>query len=137
MSEPFHTNPGETEVHLRVTTSDIAPEVVLCAVAGEVDLATGPQLADTFGEVLERGPCHLVIDLSDVRFLGSTGLKILVDVNSRQQERHRRLALVVAHNRAAERPLQATGLNEVLDVHHELTTAVQTCRPVRHGDLSR
>lgn len=127
MADPFVTDLDSDGVRLRVTMSDLAPGVLCCALAGEVDLATGPRLVKELTKAMDLRPCHLVVDLSEVTFLGSIGLQILVEINEGQQGVGRHLALVVADKRAAQRPLEATGLDEVLDVHHDLQSAVGAC----------
>jgi anti-anti-sigma factor len=78
-------------------------------------------------EAMTLRPCDLVVDLSEVTFLGSIGLQILVELNDSQHDVGRHPALVVADQRAAGRPLEITGLDEVLDVHHDLQSAVGAC----------
>ena len=59
--------------------------------AGELDLATAPQLADAFGD----GP--LVLELDGLDFIDSTGLATLISeqrrrVRTKTQSSHRRLS---------------------------------------------
>jgi anti-sigma B factor antagonist len=65
---------------LRVEQSDEGRTVV--HVAGEVDMATVPALRECLGEV----DGHVVVDLSGVTFLDSSGINVLVIT-------HKRLAL--------------------------------------------
>jgi len=118
-----------TGVHeqLNITISDNASDTVLCELVGEVDLATAPSLHEKLKAATQAAPHHLVIDLSGVGYLGSAGLKILVDLRADQHTDGRHLAVVTGHNRMVIRPLHATGLDEVLDLHAELTTAMQAC----------
>ena len=51
---------------------------IVVAVAGEVDYATGPQLAD---HLLDLADHDVVVDLSAVTFLDSSGLAALVRGN--------------------------------------------------------
>lgn len=125
---PVGGGAGEARGPLGITTEDVAAGVVCCAVSGEVDLATGPRLRHALTGLLDERPCHLVIDLSGVDFLGSIGLTILLEVNTRQQAAGRCLAFVVADNRMARRPLEATGLTKVLDVYSTLAAAVTACQ---------
>src|SRR4051794_41903054 len=45
---------------------------------GEIDFATGPRLKEAITERLVAGETHLVIDLSAVDFIESTGLGALI-----------------------------------------------------------
>jgi anti-sigma B factor antagonist len=52
-------------------------------VRGEIDLYTAPQLWETIDAAIAGAPHELVIDLSDVSFLDSTGLSVLVRAHKR------------------------------------------------------
>jgi anti-sigma B factor antagonist len=131
MADPVVTDLDSDGMRLQVTMSDLAPSVLCCALAGEVDLATGPHLVKELTEAMALRPCDLVVDLSEVTFLGSIGLQILVEINDSQHDVGRHLALVVADKRAVGRPLEITGLDEVLDVRYELQSAVGACHAAR------
>src|SRR5580693_5391653 len=52
--------------------------------SGELDLASAPQLRELLVTMLiEDGPSRLVIDLSDLVYLDSTGLSVLVTAHKR------------------------------------------------------
>ena len=56
---------------------ELSGGVPVVRVAGEVDMATAPQLRERLEEMPE-GTGTLVVDLTDVSFLDSTGLSVLV-----------------------------------------------------------
>jgi anti-sigma B factor antagonist len=47
-------------------------------VRGELDMATAPQLRDSFAEVLAEAPSRLVVDARQLTFMDSTGLSTLL-----------------------------------------------------------
>ena len=59
---------------------DVVPERgrVRVAAAGELDIATTPQVERAIGELLESGFDHVVLDLTNVEFLDSTGLQLVL-----------------------------------------------------------
>ena len=63
-----------TELSLDVSADGDEGNVVI-TVAGEVEMVTAPQLADC---ILEHASTNVVVDLSDVTFLDSTGITALV-----------------------------------------------------------
>jgi anti-sigma B factor antagonist len=92
-------------------------------VAGEVDVASAPELE----KVLEGLPAtgvDIVVDLTDVTFLDSTGLGVLVGVWNRCEKTDppSRLSLVVA-TAEIERLLEVTGLTDVFETHKSLAEA--------------
>lgn len=62
---------------LTLSNSNIGMWTVI-HVAGEVDMATGPQLRQEIVRQVSEGNIHLVVDLRNVDFIDSTGLGILV-----------------------------------------------------------
>lgn len=83
--------------------------------SGEIDLATSGLLRSRLMEELEQSPELLVLDLSAVGFLGSSGLAVLVELRTETQRRNIGLRLVT-NSRAVLRALTATGLIELFDV---------------------
>ena len=128
MDYPHRISPFPAEALLNVAVSDLGADSVLCVLIGEVDLVTGPLLREKLAGAITSGPRHMVIDLSDVQFLGSLGLKILVELRAAQRAAGHQLALVVDNNRMVTRILRVTGLDQVFDLHTELGAAVAACR---------
>lgn len=99
-------------------------------VAGEVDLQTAPRVARSLDHAVGERPPLLVVDLSQVGFLGCAGLSVLVAAHHRAG---RRTCLrVVATRRVIRRPLHLTGLDQHLAVYDCLDTAL--AEPVSTGD---
>ncbi len=65
----------EPSFSVEVFTVDTDAPVVVAH--GEVDMATASQLSEVVGQVLERSPGGLVLDLSDVGFMGSAAVKVI------------------------------------------------------------
>jgi anti-sigma B factor antagonist len=63
---------------LEISTTPAESGAVVVAVAGEVDYATGPQLAERLLDLTEH---DVVVDLSAVTFLDSSGIAALVRAN--------------------------------------------------------
>lgn len=84
-------------------------------VEGDVDLLTSPAVRDRVDAGLATRPDLLVLDLSRVEFLSSSGLALLVDVRAAAQRQGARLQLVTT-GRVVLRPLTATGLAPLFDV---------------------
>ena len=61
---------------------------IVIAVAGEVDMATAPQLADC---LLDHSDTDVTVDLSQVGFLDSAGLNVLVHAYKRVRDEGHRL----------------------------------------------
>jgi anti-sigma B factor antagonist len=92
--------------------------------AGEVDVSTAPALRDELTSVPESSK-QVVVDLSDVTFLDSTGLGVLIAAMKRlrDSETGGRLDLVVTRPQI-HKVLEVTGLTSVFTVHTTLDEAL-------------
>ena len=61
--------------HVSIDIRELGERHVVVAIAGEIDLATAPCLE---GALRWYRDCDVVVDLSAVRFLGSSGLTVLI-----------------------------------------------------------
>ena len=108
---------------LTVTARPIVSGAVVLVVRGEVDLVTGPPLKIRLLEhVRPTGP-PLVIDLSDVIFLGAAGLTVLVTVREAAMAAGVVLCLV-GRTRPVLLPLHITGLDGVFDICPDIAHAL-------------
>ncbi|OBF24966.1 STAS domain-containing protein [Mycobacterium sp. ACS4331] len=96
------------------------------SVRGDIDLATAPALQEAVDGVLSEDPPALVLDLSEVDFLGSVGMTILVSAHEAFGRTHR--FAVVADGPGTSRPLQLTKLDEIIPIVATLTEAMTTVR---------
>ena len=94
-------------------------------VGGEIDLATAPDLAAAARSALDEISSALVIDLSEVTFLDSTGLKVLLTVQKQAQSAGGGLALAGVAG-PVEKVIVVTGLTEIFTICPDVLTAVAT-----------
>jgi len=107
-------------ITVEVTDHDGATVV---SVAGEVDMVTTPRLNTCLQEQLAQSPDRLVVDLSGLSFLGSSGLAVLVESLDDARGRGTDLRLVCS-SREVVRPLEATGLTELFQTFPDLDSAL-------------
>jgi anti-sigma B factor antagonist len=100
---------------LSVTVRQSEHEVVVINVAGELDMLTGPPLKEHLRNLLDARPKLLIVDLSQVAFLGSTGLAVLISARHTAAEQGITFQLSGISHRAVARPLQITGLDRVFE----------------------
>jgi anti-sigma B factor antagonist len=98
-------------------------DVVILRASGEIDLSTTPLLAERFDQEEVRTDVPLVVDLTGVDFLASSGLGLLAERSQRYAERGARLTVVAAH-RAVLRSIELTGLSEIITVVSSVEEAV-------------
>src|SRR3954469_6774795 len=61
---------------------------------GEIDLNVSPQLATTFAEMVRARPPHVVVDLTKVTYIDSSGLAVLIVGMQQVKEYGGKFALV-------------------------------------------
>ena len=104
-----------------ITSVSYDDGVAVLAVSGEVDLATIPAFQAAIADALTKRPTALIVDLSGVDFLASAGLQALVAT-------HENVSgaagfAVVADGPATSRPIELTGLDQILSMHSSLSEA--------------
>jgi anti-sigma B factor antagonist len=88
---------------------------VIFAVSGEIDMYTAPDLRRDLHEVLYETVGDMVVDLSDLEFIDSSGLGVLIGTLGRLHEQDRRLALVIARP-SVLRVFTITGLTTAFSI---------------------
>ena len=101
---------------LSVEVHRLPHSVVVIYVAGELDMLTGPPLQDHLAELLITGPDRLIIDLSRISFMGSTGLSVLICTRQKAIAAGTNLQLSGTNGRAVAIPLKVTGLNHLFEI---------------------
>jgi anti-sigma B factor antagonist len=102
-------------------------DAVLVQVTGAVDGLTAPRLRSALGAALERFDHRpVVVDLTEVRFLGSAGLRTLAESVAQASQRpgFQPLRVVVDSNRPVLRPIELTGHDAILALYHDVEDAV-------------
>lgn len=98
---------------------------VVVRVAGELDTLTTPRLRQAVAEALDDAAGAVVIlDLTKVTFLGSPGLAALVEAVSKARRRGGPLRMVVDNARQVIRPIELTGLDDVLALYETVDEAL-------------
>ena len=109
-----------------LTVEEVAGAAVL-RVGGELDLLTVPDLQARVYEAIGATSGAVIADLTEVQFLSSTGLNLLLGLQSDLAARGRPLRLVVGGTKAVSRPLLITGLDRLLELPPDLDTALAAC----------
>jgi anti-sigma B factor antagonist len=115
-------------MELSFRTRTVADWTVL-QVAGEVDLATRDELRERLLALVAEGVRHLVVDLSGLEFIDSSGLGVLIRVRNVVQEQGGSLTLVANQERILK-PFRVTGL---ADNYFTIVDSVETAVSAADG----
>jgi anti-anti-sigma factor len=95
----------------------------LLSVSGRLDLASSSELRSALELEIERAPSRLVVDLSDVDFLDSTGLGVLVRAQRKAVAAQVELVLACAQD-IVEQVLRVTNAVQILPLYPDTTSAL-------------
>jgi anti-sigma B factor antagonist len=89
---------------------------------GELDLYNAPQVRQALMEACEDAPGRVVVDLSEVEFVDSTALGVLIEARTRLN--NRRAFLLAAPGLETRRALEISGLDRHFTVHESVPEAL-------------
>ena len=108
--------------HFELSDEHSASGTHVINVRGEIHVQTAPRFAERLSAAIDKGNRAIVLDLSGVEFIDSTGLSVLLTGLRRVTQVHGRMALVCA-NPTVLRLFQITSLDETFDIFSERATA--------------
>jgi anti-sigma B factor antagonist len=95
---------------------------VVVELAGELDLYNAHTVRDALLGQAEKKPERLVVDLSRVTFIDSTGLGVLIEARTRLP--NRRAFMLASPGLETRRALEISGLDRHFAVHDSLDAAL-------------
>lgn len=96
--------------------------VAVVSASGAIDMLTAPELAHRIEATLLKQPKAVVVDLTDVDFLASAGMQVLV---AAQEAASGARLVVAADGPATSRPLKITGITDIIDMYPTLDEALE------------
>ncbi|HEV2777810.1 MAG TPA: STAS domain-containing protein [Actinophytocola sp.] len=106
--------------------------LVVVAVSGEVDALTAPRLEEMLTNRLRGSIGSLIVNLTDVTFLGTAGLTVLLRARLRAEVGGVGFWIVTGQSQSVLRALEALGLTDRLpttpDIQAALARAVERVR---------
>lgn len=91
-------------------------------IVGEIDLSTQSDFQDAVRAGMDSAAPVVVVDLGEVAFMGSIGLRVLVQAHDEAQHAGRTVR-VVDGSTVVHRIIEVTGLEQVLSVYPTLADA--------------
>lgn len=109
-------------MQLQVTTDSVGTARIVRAV-GELDLHTASTLDDALTALLDEGAQLLVVDLTEVEFMDSTGLSVILGAVVRLRDGSGELRVVSSRDRITK-VFTLTGVDQQIQIFSELDEAV-------------
>lgn len=102
--------------------------VVVAQVSGELDLANSPATGDAIEANLAASARALVVDLTELTFLDSSGVAMLFRLVRRLGDHRQQLHVVAPGGEAVGRVLEIVEFEYAAPVHSELEAALDAAR---------
>ncbi|MFF7441650.1 STAS domain-containing protein [Streptomyces sp. NPDC008122] len=114
---------SEREPNLDVDVEIRDGRTAVLTVAGELDMETADRLQELLAEQFGQGRCRLVLDLSALDFMDSSGLNVLIKAVNKARESDGDLYLA-APTPAVRRILEITGVMTTIPPHDAVADAL-------------
>jgi anti-sigma B factor antagonist len=111
------------EPRFRIRERDLDGRATIVEVEGEIHVSTAPEFSGMLSAAIDSGRTALVLDLTAVTFIDSTGLSVLLNGLRQVTRAGGRMALVCT-NPTVLRLFEITRLDSTFDIHAELEPAV-------------
>ncbi len=108
--------------HFELSDEHSASGTHVINVRGEIHVQTAPRFAERLSAAIDKGNRAIVLDLSGVEFIDSTGLSVLLSGLRQVIAAQGRMALVCA-NPTVLRLFEITSLDETFDIFPERPAA--------------
>jgi anti-sigma B factor antagonist len=97
--------------------------VVVVALEGELDLYGSPQVKEKLDPVVENHALHVVLDLSEVSYIDSSGLALFIETLQRIQAYHGKLGLCSLRP-SVQNIFEIARLDQVFEIFPDKATAI-------------
>jgi anti-sigma B factor antagonist len=125
--------PGDVGGELDIRVERVPPAAALFVLAGEADLHRAPELREEMSAVIDEGIHDLVVDLSDVTFIDSMTLGVLLGAMKRVKPQGGRLCVVV-QDENIRRVFEITLLDRVFTVFDDRSQALDGLAAATSGE---
>lgn len=102
-------------------SSDAGAHIII--VCGEIHVSTAPQFTQRLSAAIDSGKTAVVLDMTGVEFIDSTGLSVLLNGLRLVTQMHGRMALVCT-NPTVLRLFQITSLDDTFDIFADRASAI-------------
>lgn len=103
-------------------------KIVVAVLTGEVDMSNAASVRQQIAESVTPGDDALLVDLSELSFIDSAGLHMLIELGTVLDERRQHLLLCVPHGSPIERAIEIIGLSRSVSVHADRGEAMEAAR---------
>ena len=101
---------------LQIGVEQPSAGLIVLSLSGELDMSNGELFEQAISDARAQGPEAMVLDLTDLAFMDSSGLRILLDTWNESKLADRALTLVVPKDGLVRRVLEVSGCDSILPI---------------------
>lgn len=92
--------------------------------SGRIDSHTAPDLKQAFDGLLDEGRHRLVFDMSEIEFLSSSGVWVLLETQKRARKKRGGDLVIASANQNIQKTLDLAGLMHFMKMFEDVNSAV-------------
>jgi len=96
----------------------------LVDINGRVDSYTSPQLSDTLREITNKNIFKIILDLSDVSYVSSAGLRVFIDIQKTCKKSNQGEVILVNIPQRVYETLELAGFVPLFKFYSNVTSAL-------------
>jgi anti-sigma B factor antagonist len=96
----------------------------LVKITGRVDSFTAPKLGEALGEMAQTGKYNIILEMSDVEYVSSAGLRVMIDIQKTCKQQNKGEVLLVSVPKRIFETLELAGFVPLFRFFDNVTEAV-------------
>ncbi|HEY3378868.1 MAG TPA: STAS domain-containing protein [Armatimonadota bacterium] len=117
---------------MNIERAIIAERIPVLRLSGELDLRNVPEVRKAIRALIDEGLVNIIINLSNLEFIDSSGLGVLVGGLARVREKQGAIKLACS-NRRILRVFEMTRLTQLFDIYDNEEDAVKEYLAANNG----
>jgi len=118
----------EERPQFRVDYEAPSDDIGVVVLEGEIDIYSAPEFKEVLVNSIEGGAHRIIVDLTEVTFIDSTALGVLVSGEKRVRPRNGNLDIVCSDENII-RIFEITGLDRIFGIYASRDEAVKAATP--------
>jgi anti-sigma B factor antagonist len=111
-------------LHIAVAEEKGSKPVTVLHLRGDLDASTQPELEEKAGGLIEGGAVYILIDLAEIGYMGSAGLRALHSIANKLPEAGQ--LKLLRPSESVAKVFKTLGFDSYFDIHIDLDEAVQS-----------
>jgi anti-anti-sigma factor len=104
-------------------STEIIGQTAVITIVGDLDAATAPEATEYVSSSFESGWMNIIIDLGQVLFMSSAGLRFILDAHQRGKKADVQVS-IAAPNAGVEKVLTNSGFTRILSCYASVEEAL-------------